>query len=101
MYVDIPSDLSSSTIKMLMRDDDKCLSSSVICAALTGRRLVGRSVGRSNVPLFGLSGCLSKRLLIVLRHFTAMANIDVVLKSILGSPPYYYYYFLLLRRSEN
>lgn len=47
MYVDIPSDLSSSTIKMLMRDDDKCLSSSVICAALTDRRLVGWSVGRS------------------------------------------------------
>lgn len=35
MYVDIPSDLSSSTIKMLMSDDDKCLSSLVICAALT------------------------------------------------------------------
>lgn len=43
MYVDIPSDLSSSTIKMLMRDDDKCLSSWVICAALTERRF-GRVV---------------------------------------------------------
>lgn len=40
MYVDIPSDLSSSTIQMLMRDDDKCLSSLGICAALTDRRLV-------------------------------------------------------------
>ncbi|KAF3849827.1 hypothetical protein F7725_019546 [Dissostichus mawsoni] len=40
MYVDIPTNLSSSTIKMLMSDDDKCFSSSVICAALTDRRLV-------------------------------------------------------------
>lgn len=41
MYVDIPSDPSYSTTKMLMRDDDKGLSSSVICAALTDR---GRKV---------------------------------------------------------
>lgn len=47
MYVDIPSDLSSSTIKMLMRDDDKCLSSSVICVTSTDRRLVVWSVRRS------------------------------------------------------
>ena len=47
MYVDIPSDLSSSTIKMLMRDDDKCLSSPVICAALTDRRLTVWRAGRS------------------------------------------------------
>lgn len=47
MYVDIPTDLSSSTIKLLMSDDDKCLSSPVICAALTDRRLVGWLVGRS------------------------------------------------------
>lgn len=47
MYVDIPSDLSSSTIEMLMRDDDKCLGCWVICAALTDRRLVGWLVGRS------------------------------------------------------
>lgn len=46
MYVDIPSDLSSSTTEMLMKDDDKCLSSSVICASLTDRRLVAWSVSR-------------------------------------------------------
>lgn len=46
MNVDIPSDLYSSTIKMLMRDDDKCLSSTV-CAALTSGRLLGWWVGRS------------------------------------------------------
>lgn len=47
MYVDIPSDLSSSTIKMLMSDDDKCLSIPVICAALTDRRLLVRLIRRS------------------------------------------------------
>lgn len=46
MYVDVPSDLSSSTIEMLMKDDDKCLSSSVICASLTDRRLSAWSVSR-------------------------------------------------------
>lgn len=55
MYVDIPSNLFSSTIKMLMSDDDKCLSSLVICAALTEKRLGGWWEGQ-NVPLFGLSG---------------------------------------------
>lgn len=48
MYVDIPSDLSSSTIKMLMRDDDKCLRSAVIRVTSTDRRrLVVWSIRRS------------------------------------------------------
>lgn len=52
MYVDTPSDLSSSTIRMLMRDDDKCLSGSVICVTLTDRCMVVWSVKRSKgVPI--------------------------------------------------
>lgn len=62
MYVDIPSDLSSSTIKMLMRDDDKYLSSAVICVTSTDRRrLVVWSIRRSkcaSVWTVGTTSCM-------------------------------------------
>ena len=51
-----PADLSSSTIKMLMSDDDKCLSSPVICAALTDRRLLRCLVGRSQCATVWAAG---------------------------------------------
>lgn len=59
MYVGSPSDLSSSTIKMLMRDDDKCLSSLVICTALTDRHwhLVRWSAGRSKCAIVWVLVC--------------------------------------------
>lgn len=94
MYMGIRSDPSSSTIKMLMRDDDKSLSSWVICAALNDRRSAGRL---KRATVWGMSLQMLKPEIANRRgHFTATVNIDTVLKSSLGSPPYYYLFYFFL-----
>lgn len=84
MYdVDVPP---SSTIQMLMSDDDKCLSSWVICVAWTDRRQGRLLAGRSDCATIRTL-CLFK--LEITPYCAAMLNTDLVWNGSKSNSPWW------------